>query len=113
MINKNVSPLVIGLFDTNLSQSPYVIDSHQVNWIPILHPIVIKISMHLIKSPNRPNLSWSCFFWPTITFLTILASSKFLSSHSLTASCNFDINQNSKYFEQKNIYLTHFIPLVD
>ena len=38
MINKNVSPLVIGLFDTNLSQSPYVIDSPSSQLDPYTPP---------------------------------------------------------------------------
>ena len=74
---------------------------HQVNWIPILHPTVVKFSMHLIKSPNTPNLNWSWISWSTTTFWTTLASSVFMSSHSLIASCTSDFNQISKCLEPK------------
>ena len=96
MNNKIVSPLVVGLFYTNISQSPCLVDGRSNQLDPYTPSNDDQIFSHLINPPNKPNLNWSWFIWST-TLLIILALGVFLSWLSFLASCNYDSNQNSKY----------------
>ena len=95
MISKIIDPLIVGFFDTNICQFPYLMHSPWSQLDPCTPPNNYQI-LHL----NKPHLNWSWFFWST-TFLTILPLGSFLSWLTLPTSCSLDNNQNSKYLEQK------------
>ena len=62
MISMIVSPLVVGFFFIPPEANLHVWWTiHQVNWIPILHPMIVKVCMHLINTPTKQNLYWSLF----------------------------------------------------
>ena len=54
------------IFDTNRSQSPFLIDVNQVNWIPILHPMNKYLS-HNVSLPYK----YKCYIFSRRSFIHV------------------------------------------
>ena len=59
MISKIVSPLVVGLFDNNQSQSPYLMEGPSNQLDPYTPPNDYQIFCASYKPPNKTNPNWS------------------------------------------------------